>query len=178
MSCLALDAENTIQQISAERRPGEFEIWLSKQHIFVQAAFDTLRGSIWGAIDGVLVDFVVEHVLCAKGIKLDQVKLARLGAFGSLLESTATATRIRHVRNFAVLDGVRSGVSCVMKKFNHNDAHTSLAAAFGSGVVLSLVNGIKVPGAVAVGIVLACVASWEQTAIMLVRFLPFSCEIS
>ncbi|GKD38308.1 chloroplastic import inner membrane translocase subunit HP30-2-like protein, partial [Tanacetum coccineum] len=49
-------------------------------------------------------------------------------------------------RNFAVMTGVNAGISCVMKRLRgKEDVQTSMVAAFGSGVMFSLVSGMGGP---------------------------------
>ncbi|KAK1413622.1 hypothetical protein QVD17_35398 [Tagetes erecta] len=136
---------------------GPFENWVSKQHVFVEATYDAVIGAVFGALNGLFIDFVFNHVLGAKGVKLPKLMVARLGAYGPLLQSMITSTRLGHVRNLAVIYGVNSGVSCVMKKLTHNDAHSRMVAGFSAGVTLSLVNGMRGKEVVSIGIMLALV---------------------
>ncbi|KAA3475927.1 mitochondrial import inner membrane translocase subunit TIM22-like [Gossypium australe] len=49
-------------------------------------------------------------------------------------------------RNFAVMTGVNAGISCVMKRLRgKEDVQSSMAAAFGSGAMFSLVSGMGGP---------------------------------
>ncbi|KAJ0458497.1 putative sterile alpha motif domain, mitochondrial import inner membrane translocase subunit TIM22 [Helianthus annuus] len=47
-----------------------------------------------------------------------------------------------HARNYAVISGVNAGISSVLKRLRgKEDVQTSMVAAFGSGVMFSLVSG-------------------------------------
>ena len=49
-------------------------------------------------------------------------------------------------RNFAVMSGTNAGISCVMRRIRGvEDIQGSMAAAFGSGVLFSLVSGMGTP---------------------------------
>ncbi|KHN02139.1 hypothetical protein glysoja_046465 [Glycine soja] len=49
-------------------------------------------------------------------------------------------------RNFAVMTGVNAGISCVLKRIRgKEDVQSSMAAAFGSGALFSLVSGMGGP---------------------------------
>lgn len=53
-------------------------------------------------------------------------------------------------RNFAVMSGTNAGISCVMRRIRGvEDIQGSMAAAFGSGVIFSLVSGMGTPNPVA-----------------------------
>ncbi|KAK2079166.1 hypothetical protein QBZ16_002857 [Prototheca wickerhamii] len=57
-------------------------------------------------------------------------------------------TPMQQARNFAVMTGVNSGISTLMRRVRGTeDVRNSLVAAFGSGVCFSLVSGIGKPGA-------------------------------
>uniref|UniRef100_A0A453DTQ5 SAM domain-containing protein n=1 Tax=Aegilops tauschii subsp. strangulata TaxID=200361 RepID=A0A453DTQ5_AEGTS len=53
-------------------------------------------------------------------------------------------------RNFAVMSGTNAGISCVMRRIRGvDDIQGSMTAAFGSGVLFSLVSGMGTPNPVA-----------------------------
>ncbi|PWA52991.1 hypothetical protein CTI12_AA449320 [Artemisia annua] len=59
-------------------------------------------------------------------------------------------------RNFAVMTGVHAGLHCVIRRLRgREDVQTSMAAAFGSGVMLSLVTGMRGASVISVGVFFA-----------------------
>ncbi|ONK58679.1 uncharacterized protein A4U43_C09F15550 [Asparagus officinalis] len=57
-----------------------------------------------------------------------------------------TGSPLIQARNFAVMTGVNAGISCVMKRIRGvEDLESSMAAAFGSGAMFSLVSGMGGP---------------------------------
>nr|ACG46863.1 SAM domain family protein [Zea mays] len=53
-------------------------------------------------------------------------------------------------RNFAVMTGANAGISCVMRRIRgKEDIQGSMAAAFGSGALFSIVSGMGTPNPVA-----------------------------
>ncbi|XP_020245427.1 uncharacterized protein LOC109823562 [Asparagus officinalis] len=68
-------------------------------------------------------------------------------AMASLKQAQAfTGSPLIQARNFAVMTGVNAGISCVMKRIRGvEDLESSMAAAFGSGAMFSLVSGMGGP---------------------------------
>ncbi|CAA6664197.1 unnamed protein product [Spirodela intermedia] len=111
-----------------------FRVWLGQQSIPVEAAITTGLAALQG------------------------------GAMGPRQRSQQGPSRFPRgmignpfiqARNFAVLTGVNAGISCVLKRVRGlDDVQNSMAAAFGSGFVFSLVSssgGPNIPGAVGTG---------------------------
>ncbi|KAL6499074.1 hypothetical protein OROHE_026375 [Orobanche hederae] len=62
------------------------------------------------------------------------------------------------IRNYAVLDGVDACVTCVMRRVRgKEDVQTRMTAAFSSGAIFTLVSGMGVQNAVAVGLSFALI---------------------
>ncbi|KAD5803600.1 hypothetical protein E3N88_14960 [Mikania micrantha] len=145
----------------------QFENWIAKQCFPIEAALTTVTGAVAGAITGVYLD-IVFHASCLSlsvpsPLKCRQLnrkiqKVSLFGGYQPLIRSFTVGPTLEHARNFAVMYAVNSGMCCVMKKLRGKfDVHACLAAGFSTGVVLSLVTGMRGPEVISVGVMFALV---------------------
>ncbi|KAK3445741.1 hypothetical protein EUGRSUZ_A00976 [Eucalyptus grandis] len=139
--------QNPIEQLQARFKEVEagFKAWLSRQPLAVEAAVVTatsgLQGAAIGAFMGTLTGDVSSSIAPPPQANLNPEAMA------SLKQAQALAGGpLVQARNFAVMTGVNAGISCVMKRLRgKEDVQSSMAAAFGSGAMFSLVSGMGGP---------------------------------
>ncbi|RLM66027.1 uncharacterized protein C2845_PM16G06650 [Panicum miliaceum] len=116
--------------------------WLAKQPTHVEAAVSTTLGAVQGAALGGLMG-----TLAPDGGAALPVPPPPLGADPKALASLKQAQALAggplvQARNFAVMTGANAGISCVMRRIRGvEDVQGSMAAAFGSGALFSIVSG-------------------------------------
>ncbi|KAM3367256.1 hypothetical protein ACQJBY_016087 [Aegilops geniculata] len=123
--------------------------WMAKQPTHIEAAVTTAFGAVQGgALGGLMGTFAPEG---GAGLPVPQpppgldpkamatFKQAQALAGGPLVQA----------RNFAVMTGANAGISCVMRRVRGvEDVQGSMAAAFGSGALFSIVSGMGTPNPV------------------------------
>lgn len=124
-----------------------FKTWLAKQSLPVEAAVVTLTSATQGAAIGGLMGTLTNDVSSAfpaappPGASLNPQTMTSFQQAQAL-----SGGPLIQARNFAVMTGVNAGISCVMKRLRgKEDVQTSMVAAFGSGVMFSLVSGMGGP---------------------------------
>lgn len=139
--------KNPIQEIQVKYKELEsgFKVWLSKQSLPVEAAVVTATSSLQGAaIGGLMGSFTSDLSLPTAPGATTTSPMASLHQAQAL-----SGGPLIQARNFAVMTGVNAGISCVLKRLRggKEDVQSSMAAAFGSGAVFTLVssNGIGGP---------------------------------
>lgn len=124
--------------------------WLAKQPTHVEAAVVTAVGAVQGAALGGLMG-----TLAPDGGAALPVPPPPPGADPKVLASFKQAQALAggplvQARNFAVMTGANAGISCVMRRIRGvEDVQGSMAAAFGSGALFSIVSGMGTPNPVA-----------------------------
>ncbi|CAH9058674.1 unnamed protein product [Cuscuta epithymum] len=138
--------QNPIEQFQAKFKEIQdiCKCWLAKQSLPVEAAVVTATSAVQGAFLGSLLgtfsaDLSSPMPTPPPGLSMDPkatnaLKQAQALSGGPLIQA----------RNFAVMTGVNAGISCVMKRLRgKEDIESSMVAAFGSGVMFSLVSGVS-----------------------------------
>ncbi|KAJ6834723.1 uncharacterized protein M6B38_333365 [Iris pallida] len=137
---------NPVVQLQARFKELEtgFRSWLAKQPLAVEAAVVTATSGAQGAAIGGLMGTLTSD---AAAIPPPSAAGLNPQAMASLKQAQAfTGGPLVQARNFAVMTGVNAGISCVMKRIRGvDDVQTSMAAAFGSGAMFSLVSGMGGP---------------------------------
>ncbi|KAG8064417.1 hypothetical protein GUJ93_ZPchr0004g38234 [Zizania palustris] len=124
--------------------------WLAKQPTHVEAAVATAVGAVQGGALGGLMG-----TLTPDGGAPFPVPQVPPGADPSAMASFKQAQALAggplvQARNFAVMTGANAGISCVMRRIRGvEDVQGSMAAAFGSGALFSIVSGMGTPNPVA-----------------------------
>ncbi|XP_004502789.1 chloroplastic import inner membrane translocase subunit HP30-2 [Cicer arietinum] len=140
--------QNPIDQIQARYKHLEngFKLWLSKQSIAVEAAVVTTTSAAQGGAIGAIMGTLTADAPSAFPIPPPNAAL-NPQAMASLQQAQALAGGpLVQARNFAVMTGVNAGISCVLKRIRgKEDVQSSMAAAFGSGAMFSLVSGMGGP---------------------------------
>ncbi|KAK4277672.1 hypothetical protein QN277_015633 [Acacia crassicarpa] len=122
-----------------------FRLWLSKQSLPVEAAVVSTTGAAQGAAIGA---FMATFAPDASSIPTPPPQASlNPQAMASLKQVQAlSGGPLVQARNFAVMTGVNAGISCVFKRIRgKEDVQSSMAAAFGSGAIFSLVSGMGGP---------------------------------
>ncbi|XP_076893459.1 chloroplastic import inner membrane translocase subunit HP30-2-like [Bidens hawaiensis] len=103
----------------------EFEKWVAKP----------VEAVIAGALMGVVSDVVVQGSCSLLGFSsphspLSPAMLSASGMYRPLLQSFASGGTMEQARNYAVIFGADSGISCVLKKLRRGkyDIHTRMVA--------------------------------------------------
>lgn len=145
---LPTQIQNPIQQVQARMKELEngFRTWLSKQSLPVEAAVVTATSSVQGAAIGAFMGSLTNDAASSIPKPPPQAAL-NPQAMASFNQAQALAGGpLVQARNFAVMTGVNAGISCVMKRVRgKEDVQSSMAAAFGSGAIFSLVSGMGGP---------------------------------
>ncbi|KAL2921582.1 Chloroplastic import inner membrane translocase subunit HP30-2 [Bienertia sinuspersici] len=144
----SVQQQNPITQIQSKFKELEsgVKIWLSKQSLPVEAAVVTAGGATQGALIGALMGTLTQDMSSSMPVSpttpgLDPKTLASMQQAQAL-----SGGPLVQARNFAVMTGVNVGLSCVLKRVKgKEDVWTSMAAAFGSGAMFSLVSGMGGP---------------------------------
>lgn len=139
---------NPLEEWSARVKAIEagFRAWMAKQPIHIEAAVTTAVGAVQGGALGGLMGS-----LSADGgspFPMPQPPPnANPDAMASFKQAQALAGGpLVQARNFAVMTGANAGISCVMRRIRgQEDIQGSMAAAFGSGVLFSIVSGMGTP---------------------------------
>ncbi|KAF0891945.1 hypothetical protein E2562_011332 [Oryza meyeriana var. granulata] len=127
-----------------------FRKWMAEQPTHIEAAVTTAVGAVQGAALGGLMG-----TLTADGGSPFPVPQpppnANPEAMASFKQAQALAGGpLVQARNFAVMTGANAGISCVMRRIRGGeDIQGSMAAAFGSGALFSIVSGMGTPNPVA-----------------------------
>ncbi|KAK6794740.1 hypothetical protein RDI58_008193 [Solanum bulbocastanum] len=156
--------QNPIAQLQNKFKELEigFKGWLSKQSIPVEAAVVTATSGLQGAAIGGFMGTLTQDVSSSMPTPPAGANL-NPQAMASFQQAQALAGGpLVQARNFAVMTGVNAGISCVLKRIRgKEDVQSSMAAAFGSGALFSLVSGMggpnPVPNALTSGIFFALV---------------------
>ncbi|VAH56044.1 unnamed protein product [Triticum turgidum subsp. durum] len=147
----ARGGRNPLEEWSGRVRALEagFRAWMAKQPIHVEAVVTTAAGAVQGGALGGLMGSITADGGApwvpplppnANPQAMASFKQAQALAAGPLVQA----------RNFAVMSGTNAGISCVMRRIRGvDDIQGSMAAAFGSGVLFSLVSGMGTPNPVA-----------------------------
>ncbi|WVZ18364.1 hypothetical protein V8G54_005686 [Vigna mungo] len=145
---VASQSQNPLEQIQARFKELEngFKLWLSKQSLPVEAAVVTTTSAAQGAAIGAFMGTLTADAPSAFPTPPPNAAL-NPQAMASLKQAQALAGGpFIQARNFAVMTGVNAGISCVLKRLRgKEDVQSSMAAAFGSGVMFSLVSGMGAP---------------------------------
>nr|CAB3449911.1 unnamed protein product [Digitaria exilis] len=124
----------------------EFRAWMAKQPIHIEAAVTTAVGAVQGAALGGLMGSLAPDG--GSPFPMPQPPPnANPQAMASLKQAQALAGGpLVQARNFAVMTGANAGLSCVMRRIRgQEDIQGSMAAAFGSGALFSIVSGMGTP---------------------------------
>ncbi|KAF3685360.1 putative DNA double-strand break repair Rad50 ATPase-like [Capsicum annuum] len=156
--------QNPIAQLQNKFKALEagFKLWLSKQSLPVEAAVVTATSGLQGAAIGGFMGTLTQDVSSSMPTPPAGANL-NPQAMASFQQAQALAGGpLVQARNFAVMTGVNAGISCVLKRIRgKEDVQSSMAAAFGSGALFSLVSGMggpnPVPNALTSGIFFALV---------------------
>ncbi|XP_071719751.1 chloroplastic import inner membrane translocase subunit HP30-2-like [Rutidosis leptorrhynchoides] len=140
----------------------DFKKWLAKQSLPIEAAINTITGAFEGVVTAVVLDFRFLAAFRYFGISdrsnLCPEKLSRIGGYKPLLVSFVAGETLEQARNLAVMMGVNAGVSRALKRLKgKEDVQTTMISGFGSGVMLSLVTGMRGPSVISVGVLFALV---------------------
>ncbi|XP_058786659.1 chloroplastic import inner membrane translocase subunit HP30-2-like [Vicia villosa] len=139
--------QNPIDQIQTRYKHLEngFKLWLSKQSIAVEAAVVTTTSAAQGAAIGAFMGTLTGDTPAAFAPPPNAALNPQ--AMASLKQAQALAGGpLIQARNFAVMTGVNAGITCVLKRLRgKEDVQSSMAAAFGSGALFSLVSGVGGP---------------------------------
>nr|ACG40019.1 SAM domain family protein [Zea mays] len=125
--------------------------WLAKQPTHVEAAVVTAVGAVQGAALG----RAHGHACARRRGPRSLVPPPPPGTDPKVLASFKQAQALAggplvQARNFAVMTGANAGISCVMRRIRGvEDVQGSMAAAFGSGALFSIVSGMGTPNPVA-----------------------------
>lgn len=145
---VASQSQNPIEQIQARFKELEtgFRLWLSKQSLPVEAAVVTTTSAAQGAAIGAFMGTLTADASSTFPTPPPNAAL-NPQAMASLKQAQALAGGpFVQARNFAVMTGVNAGISCVLKRLRgKEDVQSSMAAAFGSGAMFSLVSGMGGP---------------------------------
>ncbi|TKY73985.1 translocase of inner mitochondrial membrane 17 [Spatholobus suberectus] len=140
--------QNPLEQLQARFKELEngFRLWLSKQSLPVEAAVVTTTSAAQGAAIGAFMGTLTADGSSAFPTPPPNAAL-NPQAMASLKQAQALAGGpLVQARNFAVMTGVNAGISCVLKRLRgKEDVQSSMAAAFGSGAMFSLVSGMGGP---------------------------------
>ncbi|XP_061356659.1 chloroplastic import inner membrane translocase subunit HP30-2 isoform X2 [Gastrolobium bilobum] len=140
--------QNPIEQLQARFKELEsgFRLWLSKQSLPVEAAVVTTTSAAQGAAIGAFMGTLTTDATSAFSTPPPNASL-NPQAMASLKQAQAlSGGPLVQARNFAVMTGVNAGISCVLKRLRgKEDVQSSMAAAFGSGAMFSLVSGMGGP---------------------------------
>lgn len=140
---------NPITHLQAKFKDLEngFKGWLAKQSLPVEAAVVTVTSATQGAAIGGLMGTLTNDVSSAFPAAPPPGAALNPQTMASFRQAQALAGGpLIQARNFAVMTGVNAGISCVMKRLRgKEDVQTSMVAAFGSGVMFSLVSGMGAP---------------------------------
>ncbi|KAL6576569.1 hypothetical protein OROMI_010845 [Orobanche minor] len=150
--------QNPIAVVQAKFKEAEtrFEGWVAKQSFPVEAAVFTGIGVAQGAAIGAFLwtlfgecaSLVVTRPLTFKRDSMALLNRPEALSGGPLVQ----------IRNYAVLDGVDACVTHVMSQVRgKEDVQTRMTAAFSSGAMFTLVSGMGVQNAVAVGLSFALI---------------------
>ncbi|MBA0559389.1 hypothetical protein Golob_016354, partial [Gossypium lobatum] len=139
--------QNHLQQLQAKFKEVEngFRAWLSKQPLPVEATVVTTTGAAQGAAIGALMGTLTNDI--SSSLQTPPQASLNPQAMASFKQAQAlSGGPLVQARNFAVMTGVNAGISCVMKRLRgKEDVQSSMAAAFGSGAMFSLVSGMGGP---------------------------------
>lgn len=118
-----------------------FNAWLRQQTAPVEVAITTLLSSVQGAALGGLMGVLAGDVQKSFPSPAPSMNPQALSAFQQA--QALTGGPWVQARNFAIMTGVNSGISCAMKRARGGieDIQTSMVSAFGSGAMFSLVSG-------------------------------------
>nr|XP_043617054.1 chloroplastic import inner membrane translocase subunit HP30-2 [Erigeron canadensis] len=124
-----------------------FKGWLARQSLPVEAAVVTLTSAAQGAAMGGFMGTITNDMSSSFPAAPPPGAAANPSAMASFQQAQALAGGpLIQARNFAVMTGVNAGISTVMKRLRgKEDVQTSMVAAFGSGVMFSLVSGMGGP---------------------------------
>ncbi|XP_071711218.1 chloroplastic import inner membrane translocase subunit HP30-2-like [Rutidosis leptorrhynchoides] len=140
---------NPITQIQTKYKEFEngFKGWLAKQSLPVEAAVVTITSAAQGAAMGGLMGTLTNDAASTFPATPPSGAGLNSQAMASFQQAQALAGGpFVQARNFAVMTGVNAGISCVMKRLRgKEDVQTSMVAAFGSGIMFSLVSGMGGP---------------------------------
>ncbi|KAJ8554210.1 hypothetical protein K7X08_024888 [Anisodus acutangulus] len=156
--------QNPITQLQNKFKELEtnFKGWLSKQSLPVEAAVVTATSGLQGAAIGGFMGTLTQDMSSSLPTPPPTANL-NPQAMASFQQAQALAGGpLVQARNFAVMTGANAGISCVLKRIRgKEDVQSSMAAAFGSGALFSLVSGMggpnPVPNALTSGIFFALV---------------------
>ncbi|XP_052142179.1 chloroplastic import inner membrane translocase subunit HP30-2-like [Oryza glaberrima] len=151
-SAAAARGGNLVEEWSGRVKALEagFRKWMAEQPTHIEAAVTTAVGAVQGAALGGLMG-----TLTADGGSPFPTPPpppnANPQAMASFKQAQALAGGpLVQARNFAVMTGANAGISCVMRRIRGGeDIQGSMAAAFGSGALFSIVSGMGTPNPVA-----------------------------
>ncbi|GKU88919.1 hypothetical protein SLEP1_g3128 [Rubroshorea leprosula] len=143
--------QNLIEQLQVKYKELEkgFQAWLAEQTLpvetVVNSAINGAQGAAMGYFMGILTKDVSTSIPTASQANLNPQAMA------SFQQAQALAGGpLIQARNFAVMTSVNAGISTVMKRLRgKEDIQNSMAAAFGSGAMFTLVSGMGGPNPLA-----------------------------
>ncbi|KAL1820041.1 hypothetical protein ACET3Z_014910 [Daucus carota] len=139
------ESQNPITQLQTKYKELEsgFKSWLAQQSLPVEAAVVTFTSAAQGAAIGGFMGTLTNDASSAFPTPPPNAPL-NPQAMASIQQAQALAGGpLIQARNFAVMTGVNAGITCVLKRVRgKEDVQSSMAAAFGSGVMFSLVSGM------------------------------------
>lgn len=116
--------------------------WLRQQSAPVEVAITTAISAVQGAALGGLMGVLAGDVRNAFPTQPPGTSPQALSSFQQA--QALTGGPFVQARNFAVMTGVNTCISCAMKRTRGGveDVQTSMVAAFGSGAMFTLVSGV------------------------------------
>ncbi|KAI9102113.1 hypothetical protein K1719_023623 [Acacia pycnantha] len=141
------ELQNPIEMLQTRFKELEngFKMWLSKQSLPVEAVVVTATSAFQGAAIGAVMGTITNDA--SSPLPTPPEASLNPQAMASLKQAQAlSGGPLVQARNFAVMTGVNAGISCVLKRLRgKEDVQSSMAAAFGSGAMFSLVSGMGGP---------------------------------
>lgn len=140
--------QNPIAQIQSKIKELEVGLksWLSKQPLPVEAAVVTAGGATQGALIGALMGTLTQDMSSSMPMPQPPPGVDPKAMASFQQAQALSGGPLVQARNFAVMTGVNVGISCVLRRIKgKEDVWSSMAAAFGSGAMFSLVSGMGGP---------------------------------
>lgn len=126
-----------------------FNAWIRQQSAPVEVAITTAASAVQGAALGGLMGVLTGDMRSTLPTPSPAMNPEALASFQQA-QALAGGPLVQ-ARNFAVMAGVNSGISCAMRRARGGveDTQSSMVAAFGSGAMFSLVSGVGGPNGAA-----------------------------
>ncbi|CAN0922817.1 Chloroplastic import inner membrane translocase subunit HP30-2 [Linum grandiflorum] len=140
---LANPSQNPVQSLQLKFKEMEtgFKTWLSQQSTPVEVGIVTATNAIQGgAMGGIMSNFTANMTPTPPPPSAGAAPPQGIAAFNQA-QALVGGPWVQ-ARNFAVMAGANAGIACLMKRLRgKEDVQSSMVAAFGSGVLFTLVSG-------------------------------------